>query len=129
MPWTGPFFHVAGSSTVATSLSRSRTFEQRQPVAGRNGPIAEGFERRDLRLQGGGTAAERGVVEGQVLSVVRTLELKIVDIAPLREMRRQVVFGADAGIRRDPVQVARERGIARLRLEHADVKVPRERKV
>src|SRR6202035_4070095 len=55
---------------------------QCQPVAGRYGPIRQGFVGGDLLLQGGLASPQRGIVEGEVLGILRALELEVVDEAP-----------------------------------------------
>src|SRR6202011_1129528 len=96
---------------------------------GRDRSISERFIGRDLLLQGGRAPTQGGIVQRQVFGVVRTLELEVVDEAPLRKVGGQVVLGADAGVRRDPVQAGGKGCVARLGLEQVWIEVPRERQI
>ena len=103
--------------------------EQRQAGTLGNLLVSIGFDGALLILEPRRVVAEGGKVKRQVLGMLGPLELDVVDVSPVRQVRRQVVLGGDARRRRNQVEIVNKGGVARLGLKIGGLKVPREGQV
>src|SRR5437762_3512380 len=118
-----------GGGCCAMGRRLSGTAEQRQAVTLGDLLVSIGFDGALLILEPRRVVAEGGKVKCQVLGMLGPLELDVVDVSPVRQVRRQVVLGSDARRRRNQVEIVNKGGVARLGLKIGGLKVPREGQV